>query len=604
MSKIIECQVNDEYVLGSGVVIGAAGSYGAEMHLTFNETWDTLAIIATFKDALCKESTVVSVLRGNLVDGKDRTYAIKVPIEATRTPGRARLTLSGYSTAELVSDGNGGIRYQAAEENLMNTATAFFRVLESDSAVDEDTSVTPNLAAQVVDALNRTKDLLVEAEKKLDELSDDVDEAAEAENNRVIAEFGAVGNRLNEDGTAVVGEDGKTVVPNEKAGRVGAELERQIAEFGAVGNTWNGALGWVVNEKGEQVGLTEGGRVGNEASRCGAETERIKKERERIDNELARQDNEARRQRGLYYGDINVVPTAAECFITEDVEGGVAITGLADRVDTTTLTELVIPYEIDGEKVVAIGDSAFVCDTADKVAVSKPLKKIVLPSTVQTIGKLSFGGRSYVEEFAMSEGVIEIGQDAFTGCTKINRIDLPDTLTTLGPGAFYNTRFERVTLSEYVTVIGNAAFAENPNLVIYCRRGSFAETYAKNNGITYKYFDAGDVMDIIPKFKIKKKVIWENETFEIPPNSIAVAIPGSQCLQICNSNNDVICSETFGKLTLYIADNGDICYAGTTGGVLGLDNAVMGLIEGPGTGCYLKSSDNTMFKVMVTEHMA
>ncbi len=262
MSKIIECQVNDEYVLGSGVVIGAAGSYGAEMHLTFNETWDTLAIIATFKDALCKESTVVSVLRGNLVDGKDRTYAIKVPIEATRTPGRARLTLSGYSTAELVSDGNGGIRYQAAEENLMNTATAFFRVLESDSAVDEDTSVTPNLAAQVVDALNRTKDLLVEAEKKLDELSDDVDEAAEAENNRVIAEFGAVGNYWDPDKGCVVDSEGNQA-PVDKRGRVGNEASR----------------------------------VGAESARVGAEEERQKAEEDREEAESAREEAEEERKK-------------------------------------------------------------------------------------------------------------------------------------------------------------------------------------------------------------------------------------------------------------------------------------------------------------------
>ena len=51
--RIIEIEVNDEYIVGSGVVLGAAGSHNdVIMKVRFNSSWVGLNIIATFRDAL------------------------------------------------------------------------------------------------------------------------------------------------------------------------------------------------------------------------------------------------------------------------------------------------------------------------------------------------------------------------------------------------------------------------------------------------------------------------------------------------------------------------------------------------------------------------
>ena len=55
--RIIECSVSDEYLLGGGVPIGAAGSHDdVVLRLGFGDAWAGLNIYATFTDALGQQS--------------------------------------------------------------------------------------------------------------------------------------------------------------------------------------------------------------------------------------------------------------------------------------------------------------------------------------------------------------------------------------------------------------------------------------------------------------------------------------------------------------------------------------------------------------------
>ena len=166
MSKIIECQVNDEYVLGSGVVVGAAGSYGdIYFKLKFNDTWTGLAIIATFKDALCTKTQVVMLMPSMLVGGEKNTYMVEIPAAALSLPGKARMTLTGYSTYSIGDDG----RYDVFKDSQTNTATAFFRVLESDAAVPEDTEMGASAAEQLHSELIKLNNELETNIERIDE---------------------------------------------------------------------------------------------------------------------------------------------------------------------------------------------------------------------------------------------------------------------------------------------------------------------------------------------------------------------------------------------------------------------------------------------------
>lgn len=183
MSKIIECQVNDEYILGSGVVIGAAGSHDdVYLRLIFNEMWDGLNIVATFKDALAESETVIPLMSSMLEEGDTRTYLIGIPGGAKKYAGRAKLTLSGYSVYAV--EENGTRIYK--KDSLTNTATAFFRVLESDAAIvkdDEDSEPTYKEIVQV--ELNTFYERMTGLESEMDEWEKNLGDAEDA---REVAE--------------------------------------------------------------------------------------------------------------------------------------------------------------------------------------------------------------------------------------------------------------------------------------------------------------------------------------------------------------------------------------------------------------------------------
>ena len=95
--------------------------------------------------------------------------------------------------------------------------------------------------------------------------------------------------------------------------------------------------------------------------------------------------------------------------------------------------KLIIPSHIDGHKIASIADS---CD---------------LPMDPT--------------EIIISEGIERIGWFAFSNCTSLLKIYIPNSVTSIGHSAFGD-------FSDSIT--------------IYCESGSFAESYAKSYGIRFE----------------------------------------------------------------------------------------------------------------------
>ena len=74
--------------------------------------------------------------------------------------------------------------------------------------------------------------------------------------------------------------------------------------------------------------------------------------------------------------------------------------------------------------------------------------------------KLVSGCKSSV----IPDGVTEIGTAAFQNCTGLTAIDIPATVTSVGPLAFYNTGLTSVTIPESVNQIDDYSFADCANL--------------------------------------------------------------------------------------------------------------------------------------------
>ncbi|MBQ5641527.1 MAG: leucine-rich repeat protein, partial [Ruminococcus sp.] len=199
---------------------------------------------------------------------------------------------------------------------------------------------------------------------------------------------------------------------------------------------------------------------------------------------------------------------------------------------TATSDEVIIPEEIYGTPVTAVGDWAF--------ANNKYIKSVEIPNTVTSIGKGAFyncvsmthaeipSGVTeikpntfekclYLESVWIDGDVTAIGDEAFYDCRRLEYVRIPDALETVGDEAFYNCRslrslalplgvtalgtknaafglgvfencrsLEKLVVPESVAAIGENAFESCPKLEIKGVKGSYTERFAKDRGVSFK----------------------------------------------------------------------------------------------------------------------
>lgn len=92
--------------------------------------------------------------------------------------------------------------------------------------------------------------------------------------------------------------------------------------------------------------------------------------------------------------------------------------------------------------------------------------KIVIPSTVTTIGRFVFQGNKKIEELEIPSSVRVIDRFAFTRCTNLKRVEMSDGITTIGVDAFCEcSSLSSIKLPNSVKNIDIGAFANCSNLV-------------------------------------------------------------------------------------------------------------------------------------------
>ncbi len=91
-----------------------------------------------------------------------------------------------------------------------------------------------------------------------------------------------------------------------------------------------------------------------------------------------------------------------------------------------------------------------------------PLSSVSFPTSLETIGAFAFGDMIYIKSVDLSKTVIKaIPNYAFSHCSIMEEILLPDTLEAIGGGAFSGcSLLEDITLPESLTSIGQYAFVD------------------------------------------------------------------------------------------------------------------------------------------------
>ena len=89
----------------------------------------------------------------------------------------------------------------------------------------------------------------------------------------------------------------------------------------------------------------------------------------------------------------------------------------------------------------------------------KGITAINIPDSVTKIGPFAFDGCSDLTTINIPDSVTEIGNNAFMECLGLTEITIPNSVTSIGGGAFYGcSGLTSVTIGNGVTSIGDSAF--------------------------------------------------------------------------------------------------------------------------------------------------
>lgn len=125
-----------------------------------------------------------------------------------------------------------------------------------------------------------------------------------------------------------------------------------------------------------------------------------------------------------------------------------------------------IPEQIDGVDVVEISSFG--------VYLSDVKVKVVIPKTVKVVDSFAFSFNDNIYELEIADGVKVLESDAFTSMPNLKSVTVPDSVKEMdncGLGMDVDDNYDSVPLKGFK---------------MYCKKGSAAEAYAKENNLSYE----------------------------------------------------------------------------------------------------------------------
>ena len=118
---------------------------------------------------------------------------------------------------------------------------------------------------------------------------------------------------------------------------------------------------------------------------------------------------------------------------------------------------------------------------------------VSIPYGVLNIESEAFAGCADIISLRIPETVKSLGDGAFRDCPALTTVVIEEGLTTIGAYAFAgNGALRSVTLPDSVLSIEDTAFEDCASLTLTVAEGSYAEQYAKKLGIPYTHEQSGD----------------------------------------------------------------------------------------------------------------
>lgn len=136
-------------------------------------------------------------------------------------------------------------------------------------------------------------------------------------------------------------------------------------------------------------------------------------------------------------------------------------------------------FSIDNKK------ASITCYLSNVRNVTVPDK--ILGCDVICISDFSFAGKA-LTSISLPNSITSISKGSFLFCENLASVKLSTNLVSIDDAAFSTCKnLKNITIYTPTTQISDTAFYDCNSLTIICPKGSYAETYAKNNGIPFEY---------------------------------------------------------------------------------------------------------------------
>ena len=164
-----------------------------------------------------------------------------------------------------------------------------------------------------------------------------------------------------------------------------------------------------------------------------------------------------------------------DCTALKEIVWSKALTAIEGSAfkNCSSLTEIAVP-----ETVTSLGNQAFSnCDA---------LTTITIPDSVTSFGTSMFYDCDALVTVNLGSGLTAIPKSSFEHCDVLESVTVPRRVTSIAADAFKNSvKFTSIFVPRSVTSIDSTAFSYPAKLTIYGVPGTYAETFANENSITF-----------------------------------------------------------------------------------------------------------------------
>ena len=171
--------------------------------------------------------------------------------------------------------------------------------------------------------------------------------------------------------------------------------------------------------------------------------------------------------------------------------------GILIAVAYASLSAYAYDFEVDGIYYDVVSLTDFTCSVTS--GTEKYSGDIEIPSevkynnrtfSVNAIGKRAFSGCSSLTSVTIPDSVTEIGQSAFYDCSSLTSVTIPDSVTEIGEDAFYGcSSLVSIKLSDSLKSIGFGLFYNCKSLESLSSPGSVKEIYQEKRNVPYYTFE-------------------------------------------------------------------------------------------------------------------